>query len=1017
MNTFDDKFPALVSFFSTVTNFTEDNTFASNQTQEKFVSKVAFYKDLFIYELTHRVITNGNVNCNVKYDVVSLSLYKNTLLVLGNQFVELFSCSTDFITPLSGFPINSDMAIISNDMIFDIIGNSLETRSLNGEIKKTQTVSGVDNIIKMINNNNIVVLVSDTYKVFVYDIAKKSPKLLSSSMFQCNYQKFRMIDTQCSCNGQYVVFAVEYMEDNQWIRADHLYVHCTRSDRNIAISVDRKFGGFYFDSDYPRLLILDVKPKDTSSRSSIVLYIFNDDLEYINLDEVDLVNDTYELCGIFGTCCYTRVGFGSPQKIELPFFSYIRGCSKETREIVLNCIYFIVFDNNEIFSLIEKSLSKEELELVAKYAIHFHKTEISCACLGKLMEPMTVVLKKHKNDEFVVEILSLIYLGEYDKARDLVDAAKRYDVLSNILMATFQYDAAVDVARFNDRIQFKGVCYRAARKLEVSGRLSECIKFYEMSGCLADEISRIALRIGNPGIVFDYLRTRSLSELDPKILIWCGSFCEAQNDFSKALEYFEMASSIKEVVRLLCVSGKWKEAKQRAINSGKQSVLCLYARLLIKRIDYLEHESKEKNEEAGEMKREVIQMFQTARQFGSALQYALNQQMIDEILTLSYSAPSALLVKAGEWFSAMQMTREAILMFSRAGKMAKALHLCFQHKRYDALDDISEYLNIHTDSRVLIQCSHYFAEGNRWSKAAQCLALAKKFDDVLEICNTHNVRLEPKVLRELSDINMEKNIAEKLSLLCERQGQYQYASKIYVKLKDFISAIKSLIRAGDTERVIKLAKVMKKREAYILAANYLISLSPKYEDNTYNTIVHMYQKADAIDKLYRFYESYAYNLIDDYQNYDLAEVVLEKSYATLLEAKDVKNKDKILSSLGAKLKLLSSFVTARKCIAENTNESISICVKLLKTSGIEDIIRPDDIYIVLVRTYVVKNNFKAAYKILEDMSSNGSDISTLIDEETRDRIYQAVGKTYIKNTKEESADDVILDLDEKIDLD
>lgn len=89
--------------------------------------------------------------------------------------------------------------------------------------------------------------------------------------------------------------------------------------------------------------------------------------------------------------------------------------------------------------------------------------------------------------------------------------------------------------------------------------------------------------------------------------------------------------------------------------------------------------------------------------------------------------------------------------------------------------------------------------------------------------------------------------------------------------------MKSLLKSGDTERIIFFAKVSRQKEIYIMAANYLQSLDWQNKPEILRNIIAFYSKGKSLDLLANFYVSCAQVEIDDFQNY-------EKAYGAMLEA-------------------------------------------------------------------------------------------------------------------------------------
>jgi intraflagellar transport protein 140 len=57
--------------------------------------------------------------------------------------------------------------------------------------------------------------------------------------------------------------------------------------------------------------------------------------------------------------------------------------------------------------------------------------------------------------------------------------------------------------------------------------------------------------------------------------------------------------------------------------------------------------------------------------------------------------------------------------------------------------------------------------------------------------------------------------------VCYRQGNYHLATKKWTQAGNRLQAMKSLLKSGDTEKVIFFANVSRDPDIYILAGNYL----------------------------------------------------------------------------------------------------------------------------------------------------------------------------------------------------
>lgn len=66
-----------------------------------------------------------------------------------------------------------------------------------------------------------------------------------------------------------------------------------------------------------------------------------------------------------------------------------------------------------------------------------------------------------------------------------------------------------------------------------------------------------------------------------------------------------------------------------------------------------------------------------------------------------------------------------------------------------------------------------------------------------------------------------KDILISIAELCLHQGAYATAAKKLTQAGDTLRAMRALIKSGDTEKIRFFANTARKKEIYILAANYL----------------------------------------------------------------------------------------------------------------------------------------------------------------------------------------------------
>merc|ERR1719399_2292919 len=127
-------------------------------------------------------------------------------------------------------------------------------------------------------------------------------------------------------------------------------------------------------------------------------------------------------------------------------------------------------------------------------------------------------------------------------------------------------------------------------------------------------------------------------------------------------------------------------------------------------------------------------------------------------------------------------------------------------------------------------------------------------------------------------------LLNKLARLCKKQGSFQLACKKFTQAGDKLKAMKSLLKSGDTEKIIFFAGTARQPEIYVLAGNYLQSLDWHSEPEIMKNIIQFYSKAKAHDKLASFYDACAQVEIDEYRDYDKAGGALREALKYIVKA-------------------------------------------------------------------------------------------------------------------------------------
>ena len=86
---------------------------------------------------------------------------------------------------------------------------------------------------------------------------------------------------------------------------------------------------------------------------------------------------------------------------------------------------------------------------------------------------------------------------------------------------------------------------------------------------------------------------------------------------------------------------------------------------------------------------------------------------------------------------------------------------------------------------------------------------------------------------------------------------WQEVGHFYCFCVKTLQAMKSLLKSGDTEKIIFFAGVSRQREIYVMSANYLQSLDWRKDPEIMKNIIAFYTKGRALESLASFYDACA----------------------------------------------------------------------------------------------------------------------------------------------------------------
>ena len=289
---------------------------------------------------------------------------------------------------------------------------------------------------------------------------------------------------------------------------------------------------------------------------------------------------------------------------------------------------------------------------------------------------------------------------------------------------------------------------------------------------------------------------------------------------------------------------------------------------------------------------EAIHFYAKAQYYSQAIKIAINNELDGEIISLSMASPKEVALRSASYFERKGLYEKAVRLYKKAGAIKKANGLAERHGFTELIsleipdeesEDEEDIINGGDKNAILSRATQLIDTG-KYERAVPMFISIKQYDKALDICIQHNVPIhedlvkkmipddEPTAPMERSKRNdLMKTLAEK----CRKQGSFEMASNLFVRLGDKERALKCLIELGDSEKVMMFANNARSAQTWILAANFLQTADWHQNPELMKNIISFYSKAKAYDNLAGFFEACSNVEIDEYRDYDKASAALK----------------------------------------------------------------------------------------------------------------------------------------------
>ncbi|KAL5964971.1 hypothetical protein TSMEX_007295 [Taenia solium] len=645
-------------------------------------------------------------------------------------------------------------------------------------------------------------------------------------------------------------------------------------------------------------------------------------------------------------------------------FSGLETADPLTRDAILNFSFFLAHGEiDAAFKSMRLIRSTAVWENMAKMCVITRRLDVGFLCLGKIGNAFGAsMLREVRNGDncLTAQIGELaLQLGMTAEAERLFIECGRWDLVTRMHRALGHWDEALGVVEKHNRVRLKNTHYAYALELRDQGNIEDAIH--------------------------------------QELHHWWARSLEAKGRLKEAELYYSRVKDYVSLVRVYCCGGKEEVALELCNETGDAAACYHLARQM---------------EAKGDVDR-AIQLFTRARAFSCAVRLAKAHNRNEHLYSLAQlGSPEDMLDAAHHLEQREDFVDKAVLLYHRAGHLNTAINLAFEKRQFGALVSITcDDFGADCDPELIRKCSNFFLENSQFAKAVEVLARGKQWLEAVKLCVDYDVALNEDLAEQLTpppEFEMleteRRDVLTRLGYACLSQGLYHLACKKLTQAGDRVSAMKALLRSGDTNKIIFFANVSKQRDIYNMAANYLQTLGTWRNDTTVvKLIVQFYTRAKSFSSLSSFYEACAQMEIDEYQSYEKAMGALTEAYKALsrgmadtaITSEEVigQKLEERLCSIKSQIMLCKKFVDAQLLFEDDPVDALSRCQVIVDEPKTAVIIRPGHVYAVMVKGLVAHGQYRAAYACLQEMKEKlgGYEaVARYLGKEVQNTIFRAL---------------------------
>lgn len=883
-----------------------------------------------------------------------------------------------------------------------VIGDKVHFTNLAGHVQRTLSVA--EGVLSL--DVNGAFLVSSSRNVMrVWNVSRAQPKLVGTRKFEGSLE---VRSVKINCAGTRVSVLVDHVSASIRAPDSRLFLYDIDSDSFVNFCCKNRVPVAHgWEQGDPRLLFCEVVPQALVDEDVLVTSSEAETVEPVHEVVTLLVSGTdYILqhdsmkCAESGGPPRMPVAFVVPymyfaqqlgdvdacrdgasatiSRTVLRDFAGLEHVDAETTAALVDFSFHLACGHtDEAYRSVRGVQSASVWESMSKMCVKTGRLDVAQKCLGQMSHARAASALRactEPEEEARLAVVA-IHLDMIEDAEHLLTKCGRFDLLNQLYQACGEWDKALEVAKARDRLHLKPTHFAYAQHLEAIEDVPGALNHFELSGTYRTESPRLLCSLG----MTDELEAYVEQSDDQHLHRWYAQYLESKANLDGAAREYKKAGDWLSLCRVACFNKELDRAQRICEESQDQAACYHLAR-------HLEAEGRIKD---------AIRLFEMAGRVSHALRLAQENHMDADLMSLALSSDPANMAQAARYYEQREPSK-AVVLFQKAGCQKKALELCFSACLFDALRKIADDLSADSDPEILAKCAEFFMQHRQHEKAVHLLSLSQQFARAVDLCDEHDVHvtedMAERMTPEKSSMTPEErsHILLNLAKLCKKQGSFQLACKKFTQAGDKLKAMKSLLKSGDTEKIIFFAGTARQADIYVLAGNYLQSLDWHNDPEIMKNIIQFYTKAKAHDKLAAFYDACAQVEIDEYRDYEKASGALREALKYLVKtAGSAADSDERVFALQNRIALVEKFAAIRG-IGANPEAVVTVCEKMLGMTDIESSVRVGDVFAQLVEHYVDVEDLTSAYKTVERMRERGIILTPYLDRSLLTKVYDAL---------------------------